>query len=149
MESATRCGMESRFSEHGINAEHCMESRTKTEKYKLSLDVIRGRAAIPYNSLCELMPYQSLRSWINKKTNRSSSFYFGGASRTRTLDRPVMLLFGASALCALGATHCVRLTTNRRGAIFAWLADKRACRLAYARLCSLRLKPVAPKRKPE
>jgi hypothetical protein len=27
-----------------------------------------------------LIPYQALRSWINKKTNRSSSFYFGGQS---------------------------------------------------------------------
>ena len=29
IESATCCGMKSRFSEHGTNAEHCMESRTK------------------------------------------------------------------------------------------------------------------------
>jgi hypothetical protein len=83
MESATRCGMESRFSEHGINAKHCMESRTKGNgEYSLSADAMRGQAAIPYNSLCELMPYQALRSWINKKTNRSSSFYFGGACLT-------------------------------------------------------------------
>ena len=62
-----------------------MESRTKGDgEYSLSADAIRGRAAIPYNSLCELMPYQALRSWINKKTNRSSSFYFGGPTRTRT-----------------------------------------------------------------
>ncbi|MBO7763079.1 MAG: hypothetical protein J6T24_09805 [Clostridia bacterium] len=27
-----------------------MESRPKTEKYKLSLDAIRGRAAMPYNA---------------------------------------------------------------------------------------------------
>ena len=60
------------------------QERRKTEKYKLSLDAMRGRAAIPYNSLCELMPYQALRSWINKKTNFGSSFYFGGPSRTRT-----------------------------------------------------------------
>ena len=85
MESATWCGMESRFSEYGINAKHCMESRTKGNgEYSLSADAIRGRAAIPYNSLRELMPYQALRSWINKKTNQSSSFYFGGPSRTRT-----------------------------------------------------------------
>jgi hypothetical protein len=70
-----------------------MESRPKTEKYKLSLDAMRGRAAIPYNSLCELMPYQVLRSWINKKTNRGSSFYFGGAS-----FKKVELLF---VLCVL------------------------------------------------
>ena len=56
MESASYCGM---------------ESRPKSKKCKLSLDAIRSRAAIPYNSLCELMPYQALRSWINKKTNRS------------------------------------------------------------------------------
>ena len=59
------------------------QERRETEKYKLSLDAICGRAAIPYNSLCELMPYQALRSWINKKTNRSSSFYFGGACLTK------------------------------------------------------------------
>ena len=68
-----------------------MESRAKgTGEYSLTADAMRGRAAIPYNSHGELMPCQALRSWINKKTNRSSSFYFGGASRTRTLDRPVM-----------------------------------------------------------
>ena len=27
-----------------------------------------AQRAIPYNSLCELMPYQALRSWINKKS---------------------------------------------------------------------------------
>ena len=27
-----------------------MESRPKTEEYKLSLDAIRGRAAMPYNA---------------------------------------------------------------------------------------------------
>ena len=59
------------------------QERRETEKYKLSLDAIRGRAAIPYNSQSELMPYQALRSWINKKTNRSSSFYFGGACLTK------------------------------------------------------------------
>ena len=58
-----------------------MESRAKgTKRYTLSRDDMRGRAAIPYNSHGELMPCQALRSWINKKTNRSSSFYFGGAS---------------------------------------------------------------------
>ena len=44
-----------------------MESRPKLKKYSLSADAIRGRAAIPYNSLCELMPYQALRSWIKKQ----------------------------------------------------------------------------------
>ena len=82
---------------YGIIAQRCMEStqggmesRPKSKRYTLSRDAMRGRAAIPYNSHCELMPYQALRAWINKKTNRSSSFYFGGPSRTRTLDRPVM-----------------------------------------------------------
>jgi len=32
-------------------------------------------------------------------------------------ERLFILHFGASALCALGATHCVCLTANRRGAI--------------------------------
>ena len=66
IESATCCGMESRFSEHGINAEHCMESRTKGNGGKCSLtaDAMPDRVGIPYNSLCELMPYQALRSWI-------------------------------------------------------------------------------------
>ena len=74
IESATRCGMESHLGEYGIDAEHCMESRPKGNgEYSLSADAIRGRAAIPSNSLCELMPYQALRSWINKKTNRSQS----------------------------------------------------------------------------
>ena len=35
---------------------------------------------------------------------------------------------GASALCALGATHCVCLTANRRGAICGIRPDKRAYR---------------------
>ena len=100
MESATCCGMESRLGEHGINA-NCIvwnQEQRETEKYTLSRDArpdevgipytlkrdaMRGRAAIPYNSQSELMPYQALRSWINKKTNRSSSFYFGGASLTK------------------------------------------------------------------
>ena len=82
-----------------------MESRTKGNvKYSLSADAIRGRAAIPYNSLCELMPYQALRSWINKKTNRSSSFYFGGPSRTRTQDRPVILLASSPSSSAVLCT---------------------------------------------
>ena len=75
MES-TAGGMES--------AEGGMESRVKgTKIYTLSRDAMRGQAAIPYNSQRELMPYQSLRSWINKKTNRSSSFYFGGVTSTK------------------------------------------------------------------
>jgi hypothetical protein len=53
-----------------------MESRPKTEKYKLSLDAIRGRAAMPYNSLCELIPYQALRSWIRKTTDTARPFPF-------------------------------------------------------------------------
>ena len=65
---------------YGISPKASMESRPKgKEEYSLPADAMRGRAAIPCNSLCELMPYQVLRSWINKKTNRSSSFYFGGA----------------------------------------------------------------------
>ena len=44
-----------------------------------SRDAMRGRAAIPCNSHRELIPYQALRSWINEKTNRGSSFHFGGA----------------------------------------------------------------------
>ena len=83
-----------------ITAQPCMESakggmesfqrnvwnqdRRVTKRYTLSRDAMRGQAAIPYNSQRELMPYQSLRAWINKKTNQSSSFYFGGPSRTRT-----------------------------------------------------------------
>ena len=44
-----------------------MESRPKSKKFSLPTDAIRGQAAIPCNSLCESMPYQALRSWINKK----------------------------------------------------------------------------------
>ena len=61
-----------------------MESRTKVSReYSLSADAMCGRATITYNSQSELIPYQTLRSWINKKTNRSSSFYFGGACLTK------------------------------------------------------------------
>ena len=67
-----------------------MESRTKGKGDTRQAVMLYAQRAIPYNSLCELMPYQALRSWINKKTNRSSSFYFGGPSRARTLDQPVM-----------------------------------------------------------
>ena len=46
-----------------------MESRPKgNREYSLTADAIRGQAAIPFNSPCELMPYQALRSWINKKS---------------------------------------------------------------------------------
>ena len=69
---------------HGIRRRRYGIKNEGKRRYTASRDAIRGQAAIPYNSLCELMPYQALRSWINKKTNRSSSFYFGGPSRTRT-----------------------------------------------------------------
>ena len=60
MESATCCGMESHLGEYGIDAKYCMESRTKGNgEYRLSADAMRGRAAIPSNSLRELMPYQA------------------------------------------------------------------------------------------
>ena len=113
MESATCCGMES-FRRNvwnptivGMESSHSdvwnlalasmestaggMESRPKSKKYTLSRDAMRGRAAIPYNSQRELMPCQALRSWINKKTNRSSSFYFGGASSTKI--EPLLKIF--------------------------------------------------------
>ena len=56
------------------------QDRRGKRKYSPAADAMRGRAAMPYNSPCELIPYQALRSWINKKTNRSSSFCFGGQS---------------------------------------------------------------------
>ena len=71
-----------------------MESRAKGKKRcSLKADAMRGRAAIPCNSHGELMPYQALRSWINKKTNRSSSFYFGGESFSKVEP---LLIFGAT-----------------------------------------------------
>ena len=78
------------FSSYQITAKPCMESvidgmesRAKGyEEYSLTADAMRGRAAIPYNSLCELMPYQALRSWINKKRATAKGFplFVGGAS---------------------------------------------------------------------
>ena len=101
---------------YGINAKHCMEStigcmesfqrnvwnQERRERYTLSRGAMRGQAAIPCNSQIELMPYQALRSWINKKTNQSSSFYFGGNNwillflgRTRRITQ-----YTALAVCA-------------------------------------------------
>ena len=68
---------------HGIRRRRHGIKNEGERRYTASRDAIRGRAAIPYNSLRELMPYQAIRSWINKKTNRSSSFYFGGTSSTK------------------------------------------------------------------
>ena len=89
--------LQSAFS-YQINAQHCMESavggmesfgrnvwnqdrRERNARCRVMPYALR---AMPYNAPCALIPYQALRSWINKKTNRSSSFYFGGPSRTRT-----------------------------------------------------------------
>ena len=47
----------------------------------------------------------------------------------------------------LGATHYVRLATNRRGAIYARSLTSELVDSASPRLCSLRLKPVRTKLK--
>ena len=46
---------------------------------------------------CELIPCQVLRSWINKKTNRSSSFCFGDPWENQ--PRPKMLPTGKRRVC--------------------------------------------------
>ena len=51
-----------------------MESRPKTEEYKLSLDAIRGRAAMPYNAHgVDSIPSPS----VLDKNNRNRKFDFG------------------------------------------------------------------------
>ena len=114
---------------HGINAKYCMESRTKGNgEYSLSADAIRGRAAIPYNSLCELMPYQALRSWINKKTNRSSSFYFGGLYSLRASK-----LSKLRALCAYANQRFALAEQSAAFALMSKLLDANI--LDYHGLC--------------
>ena len=55
---------------YGISLKASMESRPKSKKFSLPTDAIRGQAAIPCNSLCELMPYTS-PSVLNKTTKTS------------------------------------------------------------------------------
>ena len=84
--SSTASGPPSPTGEGFLNqcASYCgMESRPKSKKYTLTRDAMPDRVGIPCNSHSELMPCQALRSWINKKTNRSSSFYFGRAYSTK------------------------------------------------------------------
>ena len=113
MESATCCGMESRFSEHGIKTE-------RKRRYTASRDAMRGRAAIPYNSLRKLIPYQALRSWINKKTNRSSSFYFGGPSRAQNLYLRPSFKFVYAELAQISELQAIR-----KGSAISWLRNKK------------------------
>ena len=55
--------------------------------YTASRDAIRP-TAMPYNSLCELMPYKALRSWIKITEIESSiSVIFGGATKVEPMTR--------------------------------------------------------------
>ena len=99
---------------------HCMEStaggmesfqrnvwnqeRRGTGEYSLTADAMRGRAAIPCNSLCELMPCQALRSWIkNNGFKRSRYFLVEQAFRKSNHFLPIRTrrYFGNNRSCQL------------------------------------------------
>ena len=61
-----------------------MESRAKGyEEYSLTADAIRGRAAMPYNSQSELMPYQALRSWIKITASKEAVIFWWAHTKGR------------------------------------------------------------------
>ena len=95
-----------------IKAKPCMESAAGGMESRpkrgcmLPRDAMRGQAAIPCNSLCELMPCQALRSWINKKEHRSAPFCFwcgrtcpAFCGKPQTLEARLVRL-NASICCA-------------------------------------------------
>ena len=54
-------------------------NQDRSRRIQPAADAIRGRAAMPYNSQSELIPYKALRSWIKQKPPKSVVFVFGGA----------------------------------------------------------------------
>ena len=71
---------------YGISPKASMESRPKgKEEYSLPADAMRGRAAIPYNALCALIPYQASFVGLNKKSSEEIRGFFWWAIKDSNL----------------------------------------------------------------